>query len=174
MQILSRLCVTADGYVTTPDGVPPQVIDPEHGPGSHGIREFIAGCEAVLMGRTTFEPAPAADRWPWPDLKVFVLGSRRTPGAPDDVVFDSDPVRLLERLRADNAGGDVHLVGGPSTLETFRALGAVDKLELVVLPFMVGAGMRLTDSLDPATALSFESSRALPGGSVEIVYALRR
>lgn len=173
MQILARQCVTADGYVTTPAGVPPQVIDPAHGPGSHGIREFIAGCEAVLMGRTTFEPALTADRWPWPDLKVFVLGSHRTPGAPDDVVFDSDPARLLDRLRADNSGGDVHLVGGPSTIETFRALDAVDKLELVVLPLMVGAGMRLTESLDPATTLSFESTRALPGGSVEIIYSLR-
>jgi dihydrofolate reductase len=173
MQILSRLCLTADGYVTTPDGVPPQVIDPAHGPGSHGVREFITSCEAVLMGRTTFEPALQADRWPWPDLQVFVLGSHRTPGAPDDVVFESDPVRLLEKMRADNRGGDVHLVGGPSTIETFRALGAVDKLELVVLPFMVGAGMRLTQSLNVDTPLSFESSRVLPAGSVEIVYSLR-
>jgi dihydrofolate reductase len=173
MQILARLCVTADGYVTTPDGWPPQVIDPVHGPGSHGIREFVAGCEAVLMGRTTFEPALTVDRWPWPDLKVFVLGSHRAPGTPQDVVLDSDPGRLLERLRTDNGGGDVHLVGGPSTIEAFRALGAVDKLELVVLPFMVGSGMRLTESLDPATTLSFESSRALPGGSVEIVYSMR-
>ncbi|HEU5354867.1 MAG TPA: dihydrofolate reductase family protein [Actinocrinis sp.] len=174
MQILSRLCLTADGYVTTPDGMPPQVIDPAHGPGSHGIREFITSCEAVLMGRTTFEPALNADPWPWPDLKVFVLGSHRTPGAPQDVVFESDPVKLLERLRADNRGGDVHLVGGPSTIESFHALGAVDKLELVVLPFMVGSGMRLTESLNPATKLSFESSRVLPAGSVEIVYSLRR
>jgi hypothetical protein len=38
---------------------------------------------------------------------------------------------------------------------------------------MVGPGMRLTESLDPATTLSFESSRVLPGGSVEIIYSLR-
>jgi hypothetical protein len=31
-------------------------------------------------------------------------------------------------------GGDVHLVGGPRTIETFRALGALDELQLVVLP----------------------------------------
>ena len=173
MQILARLCMTADGYVTTPDGLPPQLIDPAHGPGSHGIRDFIAGCEAVLMGRTTFEPALDADRWPWPNLKVFVLGSHRTPGAPDDVVFDSDPGRLLEKLRAGNSGGDVHLVGGPSTIETFREIDAVDKLELVVLPFFVGTGMRLTEALHSDTTLALESSRTLPGGSVEIVYSLR-
>jgi hypothetical protein len=73
---------------------------------------------------------------------------------------------------SSNQGGDVHLVGGPSTIETFRAIGALDKLELVVLPLFFGDGMRLTESLSPETGLTFESERALPGGSVEIVYAV--
>ncbi|MFI5781028.1 dihydrofolate reductase family protein [Nocardia sp. NPDC051570] len=170
MRILARLCMTADGYVTTPDGWPPQIIDPTHGPGSHGVAEFLRTCEAALMGRTTFEPALAADRWPWPDLRVFVLGSRRPEGTPEHVTVDDDPVRLLERIRAADRGGDVHLIGGPRTIETYRALGVLDRLELVILPYLVGSGMRLTDSFDPATDLEFESSRPLPGGSVEIVY----
>ncbi|MFI7189220.1 dihydrofolate reductase family protein [Nocardia nova] len=170
MQILARLCMTADGYVTTPDGWPPQVVDPVHGPGSHGIAEFLRTCEAALMGRTTFEPALTADRWPWPNLEVFVLGSHRPEGTPDDVIVDDDPVRLLEKVRAANRGGDVHLIGGPGTIETYRALGVLDKLELVILPFFVGSGMRLTDSLNPQTDLAFESSRPLDGGGVEIVY----
>ncbi|MGV9676276.1 dihydrofolate reductase family protein [Nocardia sp. NPDC003482] len=174
MRIMARLCISADGYITTPDGWPPQVIDPTHGPGSHGIAEFLRTCEAALMGSTTFVPALTADRWPWPDLRVYVLGSERPAGTPDDVTFDSDPVRLLERLKADNQGGDVHLIGGPATIETYRALGVLDKFELVVLPFFVGGGMRLTDSLNPETGLEFESSRSLPGGSVEIVYRVRR
>jgi dihydrofolate reductase len=90
------------------------------------------------------------------------------------VVSDSDPARLLEKLRAANQGGDVHLVGGPRTIETFRGLGALDKLELVVLPLLFGAGMRLTPSLSLDAGLTFERERALPGGSVEIVYACRR
>jgi dihydrofolate reductase len=122
------------------------------------------------MGRTTFEPALNSDRWPWLNLEVFVLGSKRPPGTPDHVVTESDPVRLLEKFRSANQGGDVHLVGGPRTIETFRALGALDKLELVVLPLLFGAGMRLTDSLSPDTGLTFERERALPGGAVEIVY----
>ncbi|MET9029462.1 dihydrofolate reductase family protein [Nocardia sp. NPDC004168] len=173
MQIRARLCMSADGYVTTPNGWPPQVLDPLHGPGSHGIAEFLEPVEAALMGRTTFEPALTNDRWPWPGLRVFVLGSRRPEGTPDDVIVESDPVRLLERLRAANRGGDVHLIGGPRTIDTFRALGALDKLELVVLPFLVGGGMRLTDALSVDTGLEFEASRALPGGSVEIAYRVR-
>jgi dihydrofolate reductase len=173
MQIRSRMSMSADGYVTTPDGWPAQLADPVFDSGqSHGIREFLDGVEAALMGRTTFEPALGADRWPWPNLKVYVLGSRRPSSTPDDVVVDGDPEGLLERIRADNRGGDVHLVGGPRTIETYRALGALDKLELVVLPLLLGSGLRLTPALDTDTGLTFERERALPGGSVEIVYAV--
>jgi dihydrofolate reductase len=174
MQIRARMSISADGYVTTPSGWPALTADPAFVSGeSHGIREFLDGCEAALMGRTTFEPALTNNRWPWPDLSVFVLGSQRPAGTPDHVVVDSDPARLLEKLRAANQGGDVHLIGGPRTIETVSALGALDKLELVVLPLLLGEGMRLTPSLSPDTALELERERALPGGSVEIVYAVR-
>jgi dihydrofolate reductase len=164
--------MSLDGYVTTPDGRPVQLADPAFVPGqSYGFPEFQKGCDAALMGRTTFEPALGADRWPWPKLDVFVLGSHRPAGTPEHVVVESDPARLLERVRAANRGGDVHLVGGPRTIETFRALGALDKLGLIVLPFLVGEGMRLTPSLSTDARLRLESERVLPGGYVEIVYA---
>lgn len=173
MQIRARMSMSADGYVTTPSGWPSLTADPSFVPGeSHGIKEFLEGVEAALMGRITFEPALTNDRWPWPTLNVFVLASERPPGTPDHVVTDSDPARLLDQIRAANRGGDVHLVGGPRTIETFRALGALDKLELVVLPVLFGGGMRLTDAVSPDAGLSFESERALPGGSVEIVYGV--
>ena len=124
------------------------------------------------MGRTTFEPALQAERWPWPRLDVFVLASRRPEGTPDEVVTDGDPARLLEAIQARNKGGDVHLVGGPTTIETYRGLGAVDELQLVVLPLLLGGGRRLTPSLSVDAGLTFVRERALRGGSVEIVYAL--
>ncbi len=155
MQIRARISISADGYVTTPDGWPAQLADPSFVSGqSHGIQEFLEGKEAALMGRTTFEPALANGRWPWPHLDVFVLGSGvPADGASAPIVTDSDPVRLLEKVRAANAGGDVHLVGGPRTVETFRALGALDTLELIVLPLFLGDGMRLTPSLSADTEL---------------------
>jgi dihydrofolate reductase len=174
MRIRARMSMSADGYVTTPSGWPAVTADPAFVPGeSHGIPEFLEGCEAALMGRTTFEPALTHDRWPWPDLDVYVLASRRPAGTPDHVVTDSDPVRLLEKLRAADRGGDVHLVGGPRTIGTFHALDALDTLELVALPILFGDGMRLTPALDSRAGLAFERERALPGGSVEIVYSAR-
>lgn len=173
MQIRTRLSISADGYVTTPDGWPSIVADPDFVPGqSHGWPAFQQGCEAVLMGRTTFEPALSAGRWPWPGLDVFVLGRDvPTGGAPVPIVTDSDPARLLDKARSANRGRDVHLVGGPRTIEAFRALGALDRLGLLVLPLLLGDGMRLSPWLSPGAALVLDEARPLPGGTVEIVYA---
>jgi dihydrofolate reductase len=172
MQIRSRMSTSLDGYITTPSGWPALTADPAFVSGkSHGIQEFLAGCEAALMGRVTFEPALNNDRWPWPDLDVFVLASRRPEGTPDHVVVDRDPQRLLDRMREANRGGDVHLIGGPATIETYRRLGALDTLELVVVPLLFGGGMQLTPAIGADAALTFERSRELPGGSIEIVYS---
>jgi dihydrofolate reductase len=125
MRIRTRLCTSADGCVSTPDGWPAQLADPAWDPQSFGM----------------VEPALTAPRWPWSDLDVFVLGSHRPAGTPDDVVVESTPSLLLEKVRAANRGGDVHLVGGPRTVETFRALGALDELGLIVLPLLLGDGV---------------------------------
>lgn len=173
MQIRTRMCISLDGFVTTPNGWPVQLADPSFDPERYGFTEFQQRCDAVLMGRTTFEPALGADPWPWGDLDVFVLGSQRPSGSPGNVVLDSDPRRLLEQIRTANGGGDVHLVGGPSTIEAFRAVGALDKLGLIVLPLLVGDGMRLTPAVSTDTGLTLESQSALAGDLVELVYGVK-
>src|SRR5512132_4158596 len=58
MEIRARMSTSADGYVTTPGGWPAMPADPAFVSGkSHSVPEFLEGCEAALMGRTTFEPA---------------------------------------------------------------------------------------------------------------------
>jgi dihydrofolate reductase len=164
--IRTRMCMSLDGYVTTPDGWPAQLADPGFSPESYGFVEFQKGLDAVLMGRTTFEPALGADRWPWPDLDVFVLGSQRPEGTPDHVVVESEPTRLLEQI----GGANVHLVGGPRTIETFRRLGALDELGLIVLPLLLGGGMQLTPALGTDARLTLTEQRTLPNGAVELAY----
>ena len=83
MLIRSRMGVSADGFVATPDGLPALLALPGFVPGeSHGHPEFIAGCDAVVMGRSTFLPALGAPSWPWPGLQVYVLTSSPLPRAP--------------------------------------------------------------------------------------------
>ncbi len=172
MKILTRMCTSLDGYVTTPDGWPVQLAFHGWDAGALGFYELQARCDAVLMGRTTFEPALTAPFWPWGDVPVYVLGSRRRDGTPDGVIIEEDPSLLLERLRASNTGGDVDLVGGPKTIETFRALGALDEIRLLALPIFTGAGRRLTPDLGTDTALTLADTRTWPGGVAELTYSV--
>jgi dihydrofolate reductase len=172
MKVLTRTCTSLDGCVTTADGWPVQLAFSGWDAGALGFYELQARCGAVLMGRTTFEPALSAPSWPWGDVPVFVLGSRRPPGTPEAVVIDDDPARLLERLRTASQDRDVHLIGGARTIETFRALGALDEMRLLVLPMFAGVGRRLTPDVSPDTDLSFVDARTWPGGVVELTYRL--
>ena len=174
MRILTRMSTSLDGYVTTANGWPVQLADPDFSPERYGFDTFQKGVSAVLMGRSTFEPALGAQRWPWPGLDVYVLASGRPEGTPDNVTLDGDPARLHEQIRTDHPDGDVHLVGGPSTIQAFHAVGALSQLGLLVLPFLVGGGTQLTPALDPTTRLTLDHHDALANGVVEVVYTVQQ
>ncbi len=173
MKIKTHIGVSLDGYISTPDGWPAILTSPDFASGtSHGHPEFIADCGAVVMGRNTFEPALGSPSWPWPGLQVFVLTSRPLPSnAPSDVVSAGTPEELLELMRDADFDGDVHLVGGQQTIEAFRSIGALDSLGLVVLPILIGGGVRLTPEGSAQEPFRLESSRTFPDGSVEHIYS---
>jgi dihydrofolate reductase len=165
--------VSLDGFVATPDGWPVLLSMPDFaGAESYGLPELLADCGAVAMGRTTFDPALGAPKWPWPGLEVFVLTSSRLPeDAPEGIVTAADPAALLGRMRAADFEGDVHLVGGPRTVQAFHAIGALDELGVVLLPILVGSGLPLSSSGIEMARLKLESQRAFPDGAVELLYS---
>jgi dihydrofolate reductase len=126
------------------------------------------------MGRTTFEPAVGNPWWPWPGRRVYVVSSRPLPeGTPDDVVHvTGGPEALYERLRGDDLGGDVELLGGPSLIRAFWRRGWIDVLGVVILPVMFGGGLPLfpLDAEPAQTAVRLTGQRALPDGSMELFY----
>jgi dihydrofolate reductase len=173
VRIKARMGISLDGYVATSDGSAALLKADGFVPGrSHGYPEFIAGCDAVVMGRRTFLPALGAPRWPWGDMRVFVLTSSPLPaGTPADVTSSGAPAGLAQQLRSRGSGGDVHLVGGPSTMQAFYQEGALDSLELVVLPVVLGDGVPLWPRGAPLPSLALHGEpRVFPDGSVELSY----
>jgi dihydrofolate reductase len=143
---------------------------------SHGFPEFLATIDAVLMGRTTYLPALGHHRWPWGEKKVFVLTSSPLPdGAPDGVSITAagSAEELLARLHDAELDGDVHLVGGPLTVQAFRELGALDVLELLVLPIILGEGLPLSPPGTPEIPLRLERAVTHPDGVIEVTYPLK-
>jgi dihydrofolate reductase len=174
MLIKSRMGVSADGFVSTPEGVPAIALADGFEPTvTHGYPEFIEGCDAVVMGRSTFVPALGSPDWPWTGLQVYVLTSSPLPAnTPEHVVAGlQGPADLLDQLRSRPSGGDVHLVGGPRTIRAFQGIGALDRLELVLLPILLGDGLPLSPQGSPQVPLTLlRADRTFPDGSAELVY----
>lgn len=173
MLIKTYSALSLDGSMTNADGMPVQVsletFDPSE---SHNFPAFLDGVTAVAMGRRTFEPALAAPRWPWGDKRVYVLSSTALPEAtPEHVVrVEGRPGDLVERLRGDDHGGDVHVVGGPTLIRGLWEIGAIDRLGLFVIPELMGGGLPLFPLGGSQAKLELVASQAHPDGVVELHY----
>ncbi len=62
--------------------------------------------------------------------------------------IDASPAEALETAREAAGGQDVRLGGGPTMIRDFLAAGLVDHMHVVVVPILLGRGVRLWDGLE--------------------------
>jgi dihydrofolate reductase len=195
--IRTHIGVSLDGFVATPDGEPAWDAIPTFGPGTHGIAELNEQCEAIVVGRTSFDQGFRhwLPNWPWPGKTVYVLTSSALPAeaaAQGVVAAQGGPAGLVRRLREAGHSRDVQVLGGPRTIQALLEVGGIDRLGLVVLPVLLGKGIPLFPieiaSFSPQAwaaaqaaaagapsrpMLRLDRHRAFPDGAVELVYAPR-
>jgi dihydrofolate reductase len=161
--------------------------------GSNGIDEAFAarwapGVGAEIMGRRKFGPqqGPWADaewRGPWGDnppfhTPVFVLTHHSQPSVEMDGgttfhFLDADPVRALEVARAAAGGLDVRIGGGPSTVRAFLAADLVDHMHVVVIPIVLGRGVRLWQDLEGLEERFDIEAVSSPSGVTHLTFTRR-
>jgi dihydrofolate reductase len=117
----------------------------------------------------SYEPALGASSWPWPGKKVLVLtsGSVDVP-ADQDVTVCADVAEVLAAL----PDGDAQLLGGPSAIAAFHRAGAIDRLEIIVLPPLLGKGKPLFPLGDDTRPLAFDEQVVYPDGTVKLCYTV--
>jgi dihydrofolate reductase len=115
------------------------------------------------MGRNKFGP----QRGPWADEEwtgwwgdnpvfhspVFVLTHHSRPsiekkGGTTFHFIEASPKEALEMAREAASGLDVRIGGGPSTIRQFLAADLIDNMHVVVVPIVLGRGVRLWDGLE--------------------------
>lgn len=136
-----------------------------------GYEAFIAGIGTVVMGRRTYaQMLDLTSAWPYPGKRGIVLGrGLQQPLRGGAEVWTGDLPALVARLRADPA--DAWVVGGPMLQGDLLAMGALDRLELCVVPRLLGSGLPVfpTGPVPPRQPL-LQSARTLPMGMVMLDY----
>jgi dihydrofolate reductase len=61
---------------------------------------------------------------------------------------DASPAEALETARDAARGLDVRIGGGPTVIRDFLAARLIDHMDIVVVPILLGRGVRLWDGLE--------------------------
>jgi dihydrofolate reductase len=161
--------------------------------GTSGIDDAFAaaswvGIGAEIMGRNKF--APQSGAWPDPDWRgwwgdeppfhtpVIVLTHQpRADLVLGETTFlfrDTSPEEALAEATELAGGLDVRLGGGPSTVREFLDADLVDHLHLVVVPIVLGRGVRIWDGQEGLEDRFDIETSASPSGAVHHVFTRRR
>jgi dihydrofolate reductase len=119
---------------------------------------------AVAAGRGTFEPAAGWGGDHHDGVPIFIF-SRQDPGIDIGqwplVTYLTDVTAALTQAK-DAAGDKNVLVHGAAVAQLALAAGALDEVELHVIPVLLGRGRRLFEGLPPEQ-IELERTRVLEG-----------
>jgi dihydrofolate reductase len=88
-------------------------------------------------------------------------------------VISDDIGNAVATLRS-HPGGDIWLFGGGSLFASLLALNAVDRVELAIMPVLLGGGTPFLGAGAPQTRLNLTHSETNPNGIVRLHYDIRR
>ena len=161
-----------DGFIARPNGD----LDwlPAGGGELHGYNEFIAGVDALVIGRKTFEKVLTFEAWPYGDKRVVVLSSRPIDWSAvrSGVVeqMAGHPTEIVSRLAARGAH---HLyVDGGITIQRFLQAGLIQRLIITRVPVLIGDGIPLFGTLQGDIRLRHVATQQYPSGLVKSEYAV--
>ena len=106
---------------------------------------------------------------------VFVLTHHTRPsikmeGGTTFHFIDASPAKALEAARDAAAGQDVRLGGGATIIREFLAAGLVDYLHIVVVPILLGRGVRLWDGLEGLEKKYKVEATSSPSGVTHVTF----
>lgn len=140
-----------------------------------GYGKFIAGVDAMVMGRLTFEQVLRFPVWPYGALPVIVLSRTLEVlpvGTPATVQRFARSMEALVAMTSARGYRSVYVDGG-RTIQSFLAAGMLDEITITRIPVLLGAGAPLFGPLPAPVRLDLVASRAYPFGFVQSTYRLR-
>jgi dihydrofolate reductase len=143
----------------------------------HGVGAEIMG--AGKYGYPGWHEDPDWQGWWGPNppfhTPVFVLTHHTRPplemeGGTTFHFLDAPPAEALDLARKAADGRDVRIGGGPTMVREFLAGGLVDDMHVVVVPILIGRGVRLWDGLEDLDKDYRIETTCSPSGVVHLTF----
>lgn len=169
--VVYSVAMSLDGFIAAADG------GYEWIPDEPGIdwAAFTARFDTVLMGRRSWEVVEAGgSAGPVPGAETVVFSRTLEPSRAGSVtITGEEPAAVVDRLR-EREGGDVWLMGGGSLFRSLLDAERVDRVEVAVVPVLLGEGIPFLERGPARARLDLLSERTYPSGLVRLEYATER
>ena len=167
--------VSLDGFIARPNGDLDWLMGEGGGDSAeYGYNDFIAGIDAIVMGRRTFEKGLTFDKWYYGTKRVVVLSS-----TPLDLSVAQARGGVVERMsgppevivsRLASSGARRLYVDGGITIQKFLRAGLIQRIIISRLPVLIGEGLPLFGPIPRDIRLRHIATRTYPGGMVQSEY----
>jgi dihydrofolate reductase len=131
--------------------------------------------DTVLLGRHTYELVlgdPAAATWPAQARVLVFSRTLRQADHPGVTVIGEAAAVVVAGLRAETSGGEIWLYGGGTLFGSLLAAGQVDRVEVTVIPILLGGGVPLLPPRLTRAPLALQHVEPYPSGQVSLHYAV--
>jgi dihydrofolate reductase len=171
-RIRGYIATSLDGFIATTDDSLDWLFaygDLDLGP--HDYRHFLDGIRTVVMGRGTYDFL-ARDNSPWAyeDKRVLVVTSQPIPRSKGPLQTRGNVDALIAELRSLD-DGDVWILGGGQLQMSFIERGALDDLQIYVMPELIGGGRPLFPATGAKATPHLMAADALDRGCVRLHYS---
>ncbi|MDP9838572.1 dihydrofolate reductase [Neorhizobium huautlense] len=170
-KILGYIATSLDGFIATEDDNLGWLFKYDTMDlGEHDYRTFIKRIRTVVMGRGTYDfIANESSPWAYGEQRVLVVTSRPIEEPKGALEIRTDVDALIKELRALD-DGDVWMLGGGQLQMAFMEKGALDEIEIYVIPEMLGAGRPLFPATGYRASPKLISAQAIDQGCVRLHY----
>ena len=171
--VVASLAVTLDGYIAQTDGNVDflQKYPSEDFGVEFDFDAFTETIGALIMGRATYLQTIEWG-WTWGDRPTTVLTTRTGLPVPDgaDIRFSNAPTATVIRAFSAETPKRLWVFGGGRVVTDGLIGGAVDTLDITVIPEALGSGVPLfSDSYNGPMRLL--EATVFPNGAIRLVYS---
>jgi dihydrofolate reductase len=155
MDLIYSVAASLDGYIAGPDGEYDWIpVDPEI-----DFEAMYAGFGGIVMGRRSYEVFVATGGAPGPALPTYVYSTTLPEGERDGISFARDAVAHVRALKASSAGKPLWLWGGGNLFRQLADAGLVDRVQVAIVPVILGGGLPLIAAPGPRLKLELRRER---------------
>jgi len=138
--------------------------------GEHDYSTFLKRIRTIVMGRATYDfMEREVAEWPYSDQRAIVVTSRPIPDPKGPLETRDDVDALIAELRALD-DGDVWMLGGGQLQMAFLERGALDEIEIYIMPELIGDGPLLFPATGFAASPTLISAKEMDMGCVRLHY----